>query len=406
MKTPPLEGIRVLDLSRILAGPVCCQVLADLGADVVKVERPITGDDTRRWGPPFLGDCDDDDGDGPSAYYLSANRGKRGLALDLSSAAGREVLDDLIRQADVLVENFLPQSRDKLGLEPARLQSLNPELVVASISGFGRTGPKAEVPGYDLVIQALCGLMSITGEPQGEPMKVGVAISDVLTGLFAAISTLAGLHSRGQGRGPASFDLALADCTLASLVNVAQAALISGTRPQRYGNAHPHIVPYQSFATADGHLVLAVGNDRQWQRFCTAVGHHDWASDERFESNPQRVGNRDALVAMLRGLFAERTTDAWQRILTPADVPHAAVKTLDQALEDEQTRSRQMVVETTDWKGRRFPILGSPIHWQGETSRAVRTPPEIGQQTDEVLGEWVGYGTEQIDELRRCGVIT
>ncbi|HEV3005733.1 MAG TPA: CoA transferase, partial [Pirellulales bacterium] len=274
----PLAGLKVLDLSRVLAGPVCTQLLADLGADVVKVERPGAGDDTRQWGPPFL------DGDGPSGYYLSCNRGKRSLALDLNHPEGREVADDLIRRADVLVENFLPDSLARLGLGPERLKQLNPKLVSCSISGYGRTGPLAAVPGYDLMMQASAGIMSITGEPEGAPMKVGVAISDVLTGLYAAASVLAGLYANlaqsADDGGPQSsqawaFDLALADCTLASLVNVVQGTLLTGERPQRWGNAHPQIVPYEVFATSDGHIVLAVGADRQWERFCLAVGRDE-----------------------------------------------------------------------------------------------------------------------------------
>lgn len=396
----PLAGLKVLDLSRILAGPVCTQLLADLGADVVKVERPGTGDDTRQWGPPFLGD------DGPSAYYLSANRNKRSLALDLAHADSSAILADLVRRADVLVENFLPDTLDKLGLRPERLREINPRLVSCSISGFGRTGPMAAVPGYDLVIQARSGLMSITGEPEGSPMKVGVAITDVITGLYAAVSVLAGLHAReSQQAAGMSFDLALADCTLASLVNVAQSALVTGRRPARYGNAHPNIVPYEAFATADGHLVLAVGNDRQWQRFCQAAERDDWAADARFRTNPQRVAEREPLKALLLEEFAKRTTREWEELLTAADVPHAPVMSLDVALADPQVTARGMVVEVEDEAPRSYKLLASPVHWADEQPRVASSPPALGAHTAEILSEWLGFSRDRIEALHRSGAV-
>jgi glutaryl-CoA transferase len=409
----PLHGLRVLDLSRILAGPVCTQLLADLGADVVKVERPGTGDDTRQWGPPFVED------DGPSAYYLSCNRGKRSLALDLGRAAGRAVVDDLIRRADVLVENFLPDALAKFGLGPDRLRQLNPNLVSCSISGFGRTGPLADVPGYDLMMQASTGLMSITGEPDGQPMKVGVAISDVITGLYAAVSALAGLYARGDrggsppsgtaradpSRGGMAFDLALADCTLASLVNIAQSTLLTGRRARRWGNAHPQIVPYETFATADGHMVLCIGADRQWQRFCAAVGHNDWAADPRFTTNPLRVEHREELILLMRTLLATRTTAQWQALLATADVPHGPVLALDEALASPQVAARKMVNRVTDARGRSYGLLAGAVHWQGEPPRVPRAPPELGEHTAEVLGDWLSYDEAKIAELRRLGAI-
>lgn len=397
----PLAGLKVLDLSRVLAGPVCTQLLADLGADVVKVERPGTGDDTRQWGPPFLGD------DGPSAYYLSANRNKRSLGLDLAHADSAAVLAQLVRQADVLIENFLPATLDKLGLRPERLRELNPRLISCSISGFGRTGPLADVPGYDLVIQARSGLMSITGEPDGAPMKVGVAITDVITGLYAAVSVLAGLHSREKQttNGGMAFDLALADCTLASLVNVAQSALVTGKRPVRYGNAHPNIVPYEAFATADGHLVLAVGNDRQWRRFCKAAERDELAADTRFSTNPLRVANRSELISILGEEVARRTTAEWEVLLAAADVPHAPVLPLDQALSDPQVAARSMVAEVEDEAGRTFKLLASPVHWNDEPARVVASPPALGAHTDEILAEWLGLSPNEINTLRHAGAI-
>lgn len=397
--TAPLAGVRVLDLSRVLAGPVCCQVLADLGADVVKVERPGAGDDTRAWGPPFVADG------GTSGYFLSANRGKRSLALDLSHASAREIVDGLVARADVLVENFLPDSLERLQLTPARLTQLNPGLVIVSISGFGRTGPLANEPGYDLVIQAAAGLMSITGEPEGQPMKVGVAITDVINGLYAAISALAGLWDRARSGHGRAFDLALFDTTLASLVNVAQSSLLTGRRPQRFGNAHPQIVPYETFATADGHLVLAVGNDAQWRRFCRAVDREDWADDAKYATNPVRVENRADLIPLISKLMGERTTDAWRTLLNAANVPHGPVMAIDEALAHPQTAARRMVHDVEDGSGRSFKILGSPIHESGVADRQPQAPPELGQHSDEVLRDWLGFGPTQIAVLRGDSVI-
>jgi crotonobetainyl-CoA:carnitine CoA-transferase CaiB-like acyl-CoA transferase len=393
----PLQGLKVLDLSRVLAGPVCTQLLADLGADVVKVERPGSGDDTRQWGPPFVFD------DGPSGYFVSCNRGKRSLAIDLGHPAARETVDDLIRRADVLVENFLPDSLARLGLEPERLHQLNAGLVTCSISGYGRTGPLAAVPGYDLMMQASAGIMSITGEPEGMPMKVGVAITDVITGLYAAASVLAGLYARGKGRPGTSFDLALADSTLASLVNVAQGALLTGQRPRRWGNAHPQIVPYEAFATADGHLVLAVGADRQWQRFCHAIGRDELASDARFATNPARVEHRELLIPQLQRIFAERTTAAWQALLTAVEVPHSAVLALDEVLASPQVTAREMVLDTVDSAGRSYRMLGSAVHWREEPPRKAAAAPDLGEHTGEVLREWLTYSDERIVALRQAG---
>ncbi|HEY2840590.1 MAG TPA: CoA transferase [Pirellulales bacterium] len=390
----PLAGLKVLDLSRVLAGPVCTQLLADLGADVVKVERPGLGDDTRHWGPPFL------PGDGLSAYFVSANRGKRSLALDLAHPAAAETLSGLIRRADVLIENFLPDAAERFGLSPQRLAELNPRLVSCSISGYGRTGPLAALPGYDLMTQAGAGLMSITGEPDGEPMKVGVALSDVITGLYAAISVLAGLQARGTSGAGRAFDLALSDCTLASLVNIAQTTLVTGERPRRWGNAHPQIVPYESLATADGLMMLGVGNDAQWRRFCTAAGREDWNADPRFQTNRQRVAHRDELLPALRALIRERTTRHWGELLDSIDVPHGPVLAVDEVLAAPQTAARQMVLPVKDRQGREYRVLGSPIHWHGEPPRRTSAPPNLGEHSDEILREWLNYDAQKIAELR------
>src|SRR5262245_45791635 len=287
----PLADVRVLDASRVLAGPLCGQILGDLGAEVLKVERPGGGDDTRAWGPPFA--------DGLSAYFLSCNRNKRGLALDLSRPEGLRLFHELVRRSDILLENFRAASADKLGLSPAKLLAVNPRLIVCSISGFGRTGPLSELPGYDFAVQALSGLMSITGPVEGPPFKVGVAATDVLTGLYAASAVLACLHARERSGHGYAIDLALLDCAVAAQVNLVQAYLTSGAVPPRQGNAHLQIVPSPAFATADDWLVLAVGNDGQWQRFCQAAGRPDLAADARFTTNTLRVQNRDVLVPLV-----------------------------------------------------------------------------------------------------------
>lgn len=407
--TAPLAGVKVLELARVLAGPVCTQVLADLGADVVKVERPGFGDETRQWGPPFL-PADEASGEtlGPSAYYLSCNRGKRSLALDFSTADGRRVLDELLRKADVLVENFLPASLEKLGLTPEKLHELNPKLVVVSISGYGRTGPLAEKPGYDLVVQATGGIMSITGPPEGPPMKIGVAITDVITGLYSAISAISGLLalSREPTTRASSFDLALFDCTIASLVNVAQGALITGQRPRRMGNAHPHIVPYEAFATSDGYMVLAVGNDAQFARFCKTAGEDNWASDERFATNPNRVRNRATLIPLIEGAMRSRSTSAWGALLTAADVPHAPVMSLDEIFAEPQTAARHLADEVEDAAGRKFRLLGSAIKGaSGQSIMSDRLPPALGEQTDEILHDWLSYDAAKIAALRQSGTV-
>lgn len=394
----PLSGVRVLDLSRILAGPVCTQILADLGADVVKVERPVTGDDTRHWGPPFLPN-------GASAYFLSCNRGKRSIAVDLHHPQAQGLLDELIRQADVLVENFLPNDVEKFGLAPQRLRDLNPRLVACSISGYGRTGPLADTPGYDLMVQAMSGLMSITGEPDGAPMKVGVALSDVLAGLYTAISALAGLNARNRTGAGEWFDLALFDCTLASLVNVAQSALVTGERPRRYGNAHPQIVPYEMFATSDGHLMVGIGNDAQYRRLCQALGRPELASDPRFATNPLRVSHRDELLPELRAIFAVQISAHWQRVLSKADLPHSPVYSVDEALKLPQTRARQMVVDANDDEGQHYSLVASPIHWPGRSATSERLPPAIGQHTADVLRDWLGKNDEAIALLVEDGVV-
>ncbi len=398
----PLAGLRVLDASRVLAGPFCGQILGDLGAEVIKVERPGAGDETRSWGPPFLTI--------PglpsfSAYYLSCNRNKRGITLDLGCPEGHELFAGLVRRCDVLLENFKTDSAQKLGLSPAQLLTINPRLVICSISGFGRTGPLSELPGYDFAIQALSGLMSITGPVEGQPYKVGVAVADVMTGLYAAVAVLACLQARNQtGRGYA-IDLALLDCALAAQVNVAQAYLTSGTVPARQGNAHLQIVPYQLFPTADGWIVLAVGNDGQWRRFCERTGKTEWADDERFALNRRRVENRTILVPLVEDLLRTRTTAAWQELLVAADVPHAPLWTYADLFAHPQAAARGFRLTVTDAQGRPVDLIGPPFHIAGTKTAEAALPPALGQHTDAVLSDLLGLDAEQLRGLHKRGVI-
>src|SRR5438132_2468608 len=355
----PLSGVRVLDASRVLAGPFCGQVLGDLGAEVIKVERPGQGDETREWGPPFFGDL--------SAYYLSCNRNKKAITLDLARKEGLEVFHQLVKRCDVLLENFKASSADKLGLSPQQLLDINPQIIVCSISGFGRSGPMRDLPGYDFAVQALSGLMSITGPAEGPPCKVGVAVTDVQTGLYAAIAVLACLHARARSGHGYAIDMALLDCAVASQVNLAQAFLTSGSVPPRQGNAHLQIVPYQLFATADGWLVLAVGNDGQWQRFCQSAGRPDLAADERFATNTLRVKNRQLLVPILEQLLKRRATSTWKEVLHAAEVPHAPVWDYAALFAQPQAGARGLRMTVTDHKGEPVDLRGSPCHITGRT---------------------------------------
>ena len=394
---PPLTAIRVLDASRVLAGPFCGQLLGDLGAEVIKVERPGSGDETRAWGPPFAGPL--------SAYYLSCNRNKRAVTLDLAREEGRHLFQELLRRSDVLLENFRAASADRLGLSPEKLLALNPRLIVCSISGFGRTGPWSDLPGYDFAVQALSGLMSITGPVAGPPYKVGVAVSDVLTGLYAAVAVLACLHARAQSGHGYAIDLALLDCAVAAQVNVAQAYLTSRAVPPRQGNAHLQIVPYQLFATADGWLVLAVGNDGQWQHFCQAAGRLDLAADTRFACNTLRVQNREILVPIVEAVMRAQSTAAWQERLLAAGVPHAPVWDYAALFAHPQTAARNLRVTVRDAEGKPVDLVGSPFHIGGATIPAPSMPPHLGQHTDEVLQGLLGLDADRLAQLRQRGVI-
>jgi crotonobetainyl-CoA:carnitine CoA-transferase CaiB-like acyl-CoA transferase len=395
--TAPLSGLRVLDAARVLAGPFCGQILADLGAEVIKVERPGQGDETRAWGPPFAGAL--------SAYFLSCNRGKKALTLDLARAKGLELLYRLVRQSDVLLENFRSATAEKLGLSPERLLAQNPRLIVCSISGFGRTGPWSDVPGYDFAVQGLSGLMSITGPVDGPPCKVGVAVTDVLTGLYAATAVLACLHARAQSGHGYAIDLALLDCAVAAQVNVVQAYLTGGTLPSRQGNAHLQIVPYQAFATADDWLILAVGNDGQWQRFCAAAQRPDLAADVRFATNVLRVENRTTLVPLVEAALRQHSSTEWQRRLSAAEVPHAPVLDYRQLFALEQAAARGLTVTVRDPQGKPVELVGSPFHIGGTTLPSPTMPPQLGEHSEPILRDALGLTTDEIARLRAECVI-
>ncbi|HEX7043903.1 MAG TPA: CoA transferase [Burkholderiales bacterium] len=393
----PLAHIRVLDLSRVLAGPHCTMLLGDLGAEVIKVERPQSGDDTRHWGPPFVG--------GESAYYLACNRNKKSITLNLKAARGREIAAALAEQSDVLVENLLPGTLDELGLGYEALSARNPRLVYCSISGFGQDGPYRDRPGYDLLVQAMGGVMSITGEPDGEPMKVGVAISDITAGLYAATAILAALAARERtGRGD-RIDISLLDATVSWLANVASSYLVTGQPPGRYGNAHASIVPYQAFRAADDYFVVAVGNDGQWQRFCRAIERPDLAADERFRTNPQRVERRATLLPLLEQHFAARPAAYWLERLEQAEVPAAPVNTLDRVFADPQVLARGMLVEAQHPTIGALRMTGSPLKLRSIEARPLEPPPLLGQHTEEVLRERLGLEAAEIEALRAAGVV-
>jgi crotonobetainyl-CoA:carnitine CoA-transferase CaiB-like acyl-CoA transferase len=404
----PLAKIRVLDMSRILAGPWAGQLLADLGAEVIKIERPGSGDDTRGWGPPFLPPSPDG-ARGDAAYYLAANRGKHSLAIDISRPEGQAVIRKLVEKSDVLLENYKLGGLAKYGLDYASLAPLNPRLVYCSITGFGQSGPYAAQAGYDFIIQGMAGLMSVTGradeEPGGEPMKVGVAVSDLFTGLYATIGVLAALQEReASGRGQ-YIDLALFDTQVALLANQALNYMVSGRQPPRLGNAHPNIVPYQVFATRDGHLILAVGNDGQFRRFCELAGRPELAADARFATNAGRVENRAQLISVLDEVMATRDRDDWLATLSAVGIPCGPINTLAQVFADPQVAARGLKTESRRADGSVIPGLANPLRFSRTPLAPGKAPPALAEDTGFVLREVAGLGEAEIDDLRRRGVI-
>ncbi|MFM7171809.1 MAG: CaiB/BaiF CoA transferase family protein [Caldilinea sp.] len=392
-----LAGLRVLDLSRVLAGPYCTMVLADYGADVVKIEEPGSGDSTRGWGPPWVGD--------QSAYFLTANRNKRSLTVDLKTADGQQIVQQLALCSDVVVENFKVGDAARLGVDYATLAARNPRLVYCSITGYGQTGPAREQAGYDFVVQAQGGIMSVTGPVEGEACKVGVAIADITAGLFAATAILAALHERTtSGRGQ-WIDIALLDAQIAWLANVAQNYLATGAPPRRYGNAHPSIVPYETFATADGHLALAIGTDEQFRKFCQAAGSPALAEEERFRTNQARVEHRSILVPSLQELLRTRSTAAWLALCAEQKVPAGPINDIPAALADAQVRARGMVQEVEHPTLGQIALLGPVAKFERTPATVRSAPPPLGFHTEEVLAELLGYTASQIAQLRAQGVI-
>jgi len=398
----PLANIRVLDLTRVLAGPWCTQNLADLGADVIKVERPGSGDDTRGWGPPYLKDQDGADTT-EAAYYLSANRNKRSLALDFTTDAGREVVLALAAKADIVVENYKVGGLKKYGLDYASLKQINPRLIYCSITGFGQTGPYATRPGYDYIIQGMGGLMSITGEhddlPGGGPQKAGVAVSDLMTGMYASVAILAALnerHSSGLGQ---YIDMALLDCQVAMLANQNLNYMTSGQVPKRAGNAHQNLVPYQVFEVEDGHLILAVGNDSQFASFCRLINMPELVEDDRYRKNAGRVVNRDSLIPLLASVMKTRKRDTWVADLEASNIPAGPINTIDQVYADPQVVARQMKLELPHPAAGTTPMTASPMRFSDTPIQYRNAPPMLGQHSEDILREELGWSDEQIATL-------
>jgi len=394
----PLAGFRVLDLSRILAGPWASQMLADLGAEVIKIERPGQGDDTRAWGPPYM-PAESGEPTNEAAYFQGANRGKHSVCIDISSLQGRALVLQLVEKCDVLIENFKVGGLEKYGLDYPSVKAINPKLVYCSITGFGQTGPYSDRAGYDFMIQAMGGLMSVTGEPDGQPMKVGVALADVMTGLYAANAIQAALiHQLRSGKGQ-YIDLALLDVQVATLANQAMNYLASGVNPKRLGNAHPNIVPYQAFQTADGYLILAVGNDTQFSRFCDLAGRAELATDKRFAKNSNRVKNRDVLIPDLIGIMQTHSTDWWLERLNHKGIPCGPIATIDQVFDNPQVRHRGMQLQLNHPTAGKVPSVANPIRLSETPMTYDKAPPTLGQHTEQVLSELLELDSAQIDQL-------
>ena len=397
--TLPLTGIRILDFSRVLAGPFATMLLADMGAEVLKIES-LQGDDTRQWGPPWYGAGDDRQ----SAYFLSVNRNKRSLALNLKTAEGQAIARRLAAESQLLIENFRPGGMDGFGLGYEALSAAHPSLVYASLTGYGQSGPYAEQPGYDFVIQGQSGMMSITGPADGEPHKLGVAISDVIAGLFAAVSMLGALrHAEASGQGQ-RLDIALFDTSIAALVNVVSNALVSRQPTARYGNAHPSIVPYQPFTASDRSFTVAVGNDRQFAALCRIAGHPEWAADPRFASNPARVEHRDALIALLDPVFRQRAADAWVSELLAAGVPSGPINDVSAVLDDPQVAARGLIHEV-DLLGDTLRLIGPAVGFSATPPAVYAPPPLLGEHSDAILRERLGLSDGEIARLRAGGVV-
>ena len=403
-----LSHLRVLDLSRVLAGPWAGQILADLGAEVIKVERPGNGDDTRAWGPPFLKDAYGQS-TGEAAYYLSANRNKQSVTIDFTKPEGQRLVRELAAKSDILIENFKVGGLQAYGLDYASLKEVNPELIYCSITGFGQTGPYAKRAGYDFMIQGLGGLMSLTGRPEGEsgagPVKVGVALTDILTGLYSTVAILAALAHRQHDGGGQHIDMALLDVQVACLANQAMNYLTTGESPQRLGNAHPNIVPYQDFPTADGDFILTVGNDSQFRKFAEVAGRIEWVDDPRFLTNKLRVTNRAALIPLIRQATVFKTTAQWVSVLEAAGVPCGPINDLSQVFADPQVLARGLAIELPHVLAGLVPQVASPIRLSETPVEYRNAPPLLGEHTQEVLQRVLGLTAGGLDALRVSRVV-
>ncbi|MBI4194730.1 MAG: CoA transferase [Betaproteobacteria bacterium] len=392
-----LEGIRVLDLTRILAGPLCTMMLGDMGADVIKVEPVGAGDDTRNWGPPFA--------NGESAYFLGVNRNKRSITLNMAAKAGQDILAGLTRKCDVLVENFKVGTLEKWGFDNAWLEANAPRVIRCSITGYGSTGPKANLPGYDFILQAESGLMSICGEPDGTPMKYGIAIVDIVTGMLACNSILAAVNARHRtGRGQ-HVEVSLFDSSLAMLANVASNHLVSGRDARRFGNGHPNIVPYTAYPTLDDMIAVAVGNDAQFAKFAAAIGRPAWSGDPRYAKNPERVTHREALDGMIAGVLKQEGAAAWLAKLTAAGIPCGRINSVAQALSAEHTVARGMVRTVRHPTVGELKTLGVPFRFSDTPAAIRRAPPTLGQHTEQVLSAELGMSAERVQQLRAEKII-
>jgi len=409
-KPAALDGIKVLDLSRVLAGPWCTQILADLGADVVKIERPGVGDDTRTWGPPFIKDANGNDTD-QASYFTACNRNKRSVTVDMATPEGQALLKQMAAQADIVVENFKTGGLRQYGLDHQSLRAANPRLIYCSVTGFGHDGPYAERAGYDLMIQAMTGMMSITGRPDGEPgggpLRVGVALTDLFTGVYASTAILAALQVRDRTGEGQHIDMALLDVGMAILANQASAFLNTGKPPQRQGNTHPSLAPYQDFPTQDGSMLLAIGNNGQFARFCEAAGHAEWATDARFASNTLRVKHRGVLIPMMEELTRTRSTADWVALLEDKAVPCGPINDIAQAFDDAQVKSRGLAVTLPRDAGDGIASItgvASPLRLTATPPVLRHAPPALGQHTREVLAEF-GIDAARFDALRAAGVV-
>ena len=403
-----LSHLRVLDLSRVLAGPWAGQILADLGAEVIKVERPGNGDDTRAWGPPFLKDAYGES-TGEAAYYLSANRNKQSVTIDFTKPEGQQLVRELAAKSDILIENFKVGGLQAYGLDYASLKALNPELIYCSITGFGQTGPYAKRAGYDFMVQGLGGLMSLTGRSEGDegagPVKVGVALTDILTGLYSTVAILAALAHREQAGGGQHIDMALLDVQVACLANQAMNYLTTGVAPQRLGNAHPNIVPYQDFPTADGDFILTVGNDSQFRKFAEVAGRSEWVEDPRFATNKLRVANRGVLVPLIRQVTVFKTTAEWVAQLEAVGVPCGPINDLAQVFADPQVKARGLAMQLPHALAGLVPQVASPIRLSETPVEYRNAPPLLGEHTQQVLEQVLGLKADAVEALRRSGVL-